>query len=175
MLKKILAVLAVAIVGVLGFAATRPDSFTVQRSALVKAPPAKLYPLISDLKAFNTWNPFAAQDPTSKITYAGATSGKGAAYTWQGSKSGEGRMELTDAQEGSKVTYKLDFTKPMEAHNVVEFSLVPQGDTTNVTWAMRGPMPFISKVMTLLFFDMDKTVGGEFEKGLASLKVLAER
>ena len=174
MLKKILALLAVAIVAVLGFAATRPDSFTVQRSTLVKASPAKLYPLISDLKAFNTWNPFSAADPTSKITYAGATTGKGAAYTWQGGESGEGRMELTDAQEGSKVTYKLDFTKPMQAQNVVEFSLEPQGDATNVTWAMRGPMPFVSKVMTL-FFDMDTMVGGEFEKGLVSLKALAER
>ena len=174
MLKKILAAIVVVIVGILGFAATKPDTFTVQRSTLVEAPSAKIYPLVSDLKSFNAWNPFAAQDPTSKITYAGATSGKGAAYTWQGGKSGEGRMELTDAQEGSKVTYKLDFTKPMEAHNVVEFSLAPQGDATNVTWAMRGPMPFVSKVMTL-FFDMDKAVGSEFEKGLASVKALSER
>lgn len=174
MLKKILAAVAVLIVGILGFAATKPDTFTVRRSTLVKAPPAKIYLLVSDLKAFNTWNPFAAQDPTSKITYSGATSGKGAAQTWQGDKSGEGRMELTDAQEGSKVTYKLDFTKPMEAHNVAEFSLAPQGDATNVTWTTRDPMPFVSKVMTL-FFDMDKAVGGEFEKGLASLKALSER
>lgn len=174
MFRKILAALVVVIVGILGYAANKPDTFTVQRSTLVKAPPSKVYPLVSDLKAFNTWNPFAAQDPTSKITYAGATSGKGAAYTWQGGKSGEGRMELTDAQEGSKVTYKLDFTQPMEAHNFVEFSLAPQADGTNVTWAMRGPMPFVNKVMTI-FFDMDKAVGGEFEKGLASLRALSER
>lgn len=174
MLKKILGALAVVIVAVLAFAATRPDSFTVQRSALVKAPPAKLYPLISDLKAFNTWNPFLAAEPSAKLTYTGATSGKGAAYTWQGEKSGAGRMELIDAQEGSKVTYKLDFSQPLEAHNVVEFKLAPQGDSTQVTWAMSGPMPFISKVMTL-FFDMDKMVGGEFDKGLASLKALAEK
>ena len=174
MLKKILGALVIVIVAVLGFAATRPDSFTVQRSTLVKAPPAKVYPLISDLKAFNTWNPFAAADPTSKVTYEGAASGIGSAYRWQGGKSGEGRMELTGLEDGAKAAYKLDFTKPMEAQNTVEFSLAPQGEATQVTWAMRGPMPFVSKVMTL-FFDMDTMVGAEFEKGLASLKALAER
>jgi hypothetical protein len=72
------------------------------------------------------------------------------------------------------VLVKLDFSKPMEGHNVVEFSLVPQGDGTQVTWAMRGPMPYVSKLMTT-FFSMDKMVGGSFDQGLASLKALAEK
>ncbi len=174
MLKRIITVAAIAMAAVLIYAATKPNTFSLQRSLLVKAPPAKIFPLISDLKAFNTWNPFAAQDPAIKMTYEAVTAGKGAAYSWLGDKSGAGRMEVTEVVEPSKVLMKLDFTKPMEAHNVVEFSLAPQGEGTNVTWAMRGPSPYLSKLMTI-FFDMDTMVGGEFAKGLASLKVLAEK
>ncbi len=174
MIKTILLGLAAAVAALLVYAATKPDTFALQRSVLIKAPAAKVYPLISDLKAFNTWNPFLAQDPASKLSYEAITAGKGAAYSWAGDKSGAGRMEITEATEASKVLVKLDFSKPMEGHNVVEFSLVPQGDATQVTWAMRGPMPYVSKLMTT-FFSMDKMVGGSFEQGLASLKALAEK
>jgi hypothetical protein len=61
----------------------------------------------------------------------------------------------------------------MEASNIAEFDLQPKGDATDVTWAMHGPMPFISKVMCV-FFDLDKMVGPDFEKGLAQLKAVSE-
>jgi len=101
-------------------------------------------------------------------------SGKGAAYEWEGDKNvGKGRMEITDTSPPSKVTIKLDFVKPFEAHNIVEFTLEPKGDSTNITWAMHGPSPYVSKVMGL-FFDMDSMVGKDFEAGLANLKTVAE-
>ncbi len=174
MLKLIFGAVALAIAAVLIFAATKADTFTIQRSQLIQAPPAKIYPLMSDLKAFNTWNPFLAQDPASKLTYGPITAGKGAVYNWVGDKSGAGRMEIADVVEPSKVMVKLDFTKPMESQNTVEFLLEPQGSATNVTWVMRGPAPYINKVMTV-FMDMDKMVGSEFAKGLSSLKALAEK
>ena len=173
MIKRIIAVLAVIIIAALAYAATKPDTFSVQRSAVIAAPAEKIFPLITDLRAFNTWNPFARADLAAKLEYQGAASGKGASYTWQGDQSGAGRMEVIDIVANSKVTMKLDFTKPFEAHNSVDFTIKPQAGGSLVTWNMYGPMPYVSKVMTI-FFNMDKTVGGEFENGLRNLKAKVE-
>jgi hypothetical protein len=156
------------------YVSTRPDTFQIVRTASIKARPEKIYPLINDLRAFNTWNPFALQDPQLKLSYAGTTSGKGAAYNWEGPKAGVGRMEITDTAVPSKVSIKLDFSKPFEAHNLVDFTVEGKGESSDVTWKMYGPMTFMTKFMGL-FFSMDAVVGKEFEKGLANLKVLAEK
>jgi hypothetical protein len=109
-----------------------------------------------------------------KKTFSGASSGKGAVYAWAGnSKAGEGRMEITDASPGSKMTIKLDFLKPFEGHNTAEFTLEPKGEFTSVTWAMFGPVPFVMKVMST-FFSMDKMLGKDFETGLTNMKAIAE-
>jgi carbon monoxide dehydrogenase subunit G len=113
-------------------------------------------------------------DPEMKRTYSGVASGKGAVYAWQGnSKVGEGRMEISDTSPPSKVTIKLDFVKPFEAHNIAEFTLEPKGDSTSVTWTMHGPSPYMAKVMGV-FVSMDKMIGKDFETGLANLKTVAE-
>jgi len=96
-------------------------------------------------------------------------------YEWEGNaKIGTGRMEIVDATPPSKVAIKLDFLKPIEGHNIAEFTLEPQGDSTNVTWIMRGPAPFISKVIQV-FVSMDSMVGKDFDAGLANLKTIAEK
>ncbi len=64
--------------------------------------------------------------------------------------------------------------KPFEAHNMVEFTLVPRGETTTVTWSMQGRVPYFAKIVHVVF-DMDKMVGGDFETGLANLKAIAEK
>jgi uncharacterized protein YndB with AHSA1/START domain len=174
MLKIIAIVLAVAIVAVLGVAASRPDSFRVERSATIAAPADRIYPLISDLRQFNTWNPFLRKEPTAKLAYSGPSAGVGAAYAWDGDKSGQGRMEIVEARPAQKVSAKLDFTRPLQAHNRVEFDLQPDGGGTRVTWAMTGPMPFVSKLL-FLFIDMDRTLGGDFADGLGHLKQIAEK
>ncbi|HUL64960.1 MAG TPA: SRPBCC family protein [Burkholderiaceae bacterium] len=164
----------VLIVGVLVFAASKPDSFRVQRTASIKAPPEKVFALINDLKGWNTWSPYEKKDPAMKRTLSGAPTGKGAIYEWSGNKDvGRGRMEITDAAPPSKVLIKLDFIEPFEAHNTAEFDLLPRGDMTDVTWALYGPSPFIAKVMGL-FFNMDTMIGRDFETGLANLKAVAE-
>jgi hypothetical protein len=173
---KVIAIALVVLVGaVLAFAATQPDRFSVQRSASIKAPPDRIYPLIADFGRWNAWSPYEKKDPAMKRSFSGAASGKGAVYAWEGNgEVGQGRMEIADAAAPSRVTLKLDFVKPFEAHNTVDFLLEPKGDATQVTWAMQGPMPFISKVMCL-FMDMDRMVGADFEAGLANLKSIAER
>jgi carbon monoxide dehydrogenase subunit G len=174
MLKTILIVVVVLIAAVLVYAATMPDSFSVQRTASIKAPPEKIFPLINDLHRWGSWSPWEKMDPEMKRTYSGSAAGKGAAYAWQGnSKVGEGRMEIADTSPPSKVTIKLDFLKPFEAHNTAEFTLEPKGDSTNVTWTMYGPSAYIHKVIGV-FVSMDKMIGKDFETGLANLKSAAE-
>lgn len=174
MLKIIAIVIVVAVVAVLGFAATRPDTFRVQREIDIKAPPEKVFALIDDFHHWTTWSPWEKLDPAMKRTYGGPANGKGANYAWEGSsKVGAGRMEIVDSTSPGRIQIQLDFLKPFEAHNTAEFTLQPKGDVTHVTWAMFGPSPFISKVMGL-FFSMDAVVGKDFETGLANLKSAAE-
>lgn len=176
---KALAVIAVvaviAVAAVLAYAATRPDTFRIERAAGIQAPPERILPLIDDFRNWREWSPWEKMDPALKRAYSGAPSGKGAVYEWEGNnKVGKGRMEIMDVSPPSRVTIKLDFLKPFEAHNTAEFTLTPRGGTTDVTWAMHGPNLFIGKVMSL-FFSMDRMVGKDFETGLANLKTTAER
>ena len=171
----VVVVVLIVVAGILIYAATRPDSFRVQRSASIKAPPEKVFPLISDLKAWASWSPYEKKDPAMKRSFGPVTAGKGATYEWEGDKNvGQGRMEILEATPPGKVVIKLDFLKPFEAHNTAEFTLAPKGDTTLATWAIYGPSAFVTKVMGL-FLDMDKMIGKDFEAGLADLKAAAER
>jgi carbon monoxide dehydrogenase subunit G len=171
----IAAVIAIGIVGILAVAATRPDDFRVQRSASIKAPPDKIFPFINDFRQWPVWSPFEKIDPDMKRTYGPVTAGKGATYGWDGNKNiGSGNMEILDAPAPQRVTIKLDFTRPFEAHNIAEFTLAPSGDMTNVTWSMHGPVPYFGKIIHM-FMDMDKMVGGQFATGLADLKAAAEK
>ena len=173
MFKIILIIVAVLIVAVLAFAATRSGTFKVERVATIKASPERILTFINDFRRWGVWSPWERLDPELKRSYSGPAGGPGAIYEWQGnSKVGQGRMEIM-ASSSSATTIKLDFIRPFEAHNIADFTLVPQGDSTVLTWAMHGPKPYIAKLMHL-FFDMDKLVGGDFERGLASLKAAAE-
>lgn len=175
MLKIVAIVIVVLVAVVLGLAATKPDTFRVQRATSIKAPPDKVYALINDFHHWSQWSPWEKLDPDLKRTFSGPTSGKGAVYEWTGnSKVGAGRMEITEPTPSSKILIKLDFIKPFEGHNIADFTLEPQGDSTNLTWAMYGPTPFVSKVMQV-FISMDSLIGKDFEAGLANLKAAAEK
>jgi hypothetical protein len=168
------AVVAVAIVGVLAYAWTRPDSFRVERKVTIKAPPEKIVALIDDFRAWTQWSPWEKRDPELKRTYSGARKGKGAGYAWEGNKNvGSGSMEVLESTP-QKVVIKLDFIKPFEGHNTAEFTLAPAGGSTSVTWAMYGPSPFISKLMSV-FMNFDTMIGKDFEAGLAAMKAAAEK
>ena len=176
---KVLAVIAlilvVAIVVVLVLAARKPAGFRIERATSIKAPPDKIFALINDFRNWRAWSPWERMDPNLRRSYSGAERGEGAVYEWEGnSKVGKGRMEIVEAPPPSRVAIKLDFLKPFEAHNTAEFTLVPRGDATEVTWAMHGPNLFIGKVMSL-FVSMDRIIGKDFEAGLANLKAAAER
>jgi Polyketide cyclase / dehydrase and lipid transport len=168
-------ILAVAVAIVLVLAATKPDAFRVQRAASIKAPAEKIFPLINDFHQWGGWSPWEYKDPAMKRTYSGAASGKGAVYAWDGNKNvGSGRMEILEASAPSKIVIRLDFFKPFEGHNTAEFTMMPRGDATDLTWVMDGPTPFLGKIIHV-FVNMDRMVGRDFETGLANLKKLAEK
>jgi uncharacterized protein YndB with AHSA1/START domain len=175
MFVNALIVIAVLLAALLIYAATRPDTFRIERSIGIQAPPEKVFALINDLRAWSRWSPWEAKDPGMKRSFSWPDSGQGAAYGWEGNKNvGTGRMEIVETSPPSRIVIKLDFMKPFEAHNTVEFSVQPQGTATQVTWAMFGPMPYLSKLMTT-FFSMDKMCGKDFETGLSQLKAAAEQ
>ncbi len=167
--------LAVIVGAIFIFAATKPDTFRIERTAIIKAPPEKIYPLIEDYHKWASWSPWENKDPAMKRTFSGPESGKGAMYAWDGNKDiGQGEMVITDATSPSRVVIAMHFIKPFDSRSTAEFTLKPKGDGTDVTWAMHGPSPLMSKVMGI-FFNMDTMIGKEFEIGLANLKGIAER
>ena len=173
MLHLIAIAAGAAIAGVLGIAARRPDTFRVQRTAVIDAPPERIQPLIEDFRRWAEWSPWEKLEPGMKRTFSGAASGRGAAYAWEGKKVGSGRMEITGTSP-ERTTIQLDFLKPWEAHNIATFTLQPRGGRTEVTWSMDGPSPFVSKVMGV-FVSMDNLIGKDFAAGLAILKAIVER
>src|SRR5262245_56407326 len=180
MLKKtILAVVAVIAVLLLGFTAMvamKPNNFRVTRSAKMAAPPAEVFAQVNDFHKWEAWSPWAKLDPNAKNSFEGNTSGEGAIFRWAGnSEVGEGEMTITESREPELIRLKLEFIKPMEDTSDTEFTFKPDGDHTNVTWTMSGTYKtFMSKAMCTLM-NMDKMVGGQFEKGLASMKAIVER
>lgn len=174
MLLIVATLIGIALAVVLVMASTKPDTFHVERSTTIKAPPAKIFPLIDDFHRWSSWSPWDRMDPAMNRKHSGAPAGRGAVYEWQGNKKvGEGRMEIVDSVPSSRVVIKLDFVKPFEGHNVTEFKLAPDGGSTRVTWEMHGPAPFVSKLMQV-FMSMDKMVGKDFERGLENMKAAAE-
>jgi hypothetical protein len=175
MLKKIALGVIVILVIIVGLAAMKPDTFSVKRVASIKAPPEKIAALITDFHQWSSWSPWEHLDPKMTRTFSGAPSGKGAIYEWEGNKDvGKGRMEITDATTPIKTVIRLDFLQPLESHNTTEFTLLPQGETTTVSWNMSGPMLFVSKLMSV-FVNMDAMIGKDLEKGLSNLKTAAEK
>lgn len=171
----VVALVVVAIVGILVAAWTKPDTFRVARTASINAVPEKIFPLMNDFRSFGSWSPYEKRDPEMKRSYSGPASGKGTVYAWDGNKNvGSGRMEILDSTPSSRIVIKLDFSRPFEAHNRVEFTLAPRGASTTVGWTMEGPVPFMAKIMHVLV-NMDRMVGDDFETGLANLKSIAEK
>jgi uncharacterized protein YndB with AHSA1/START domain len=171
----IIGLVAVAVVIILIIASTKPETFRIERSIAIKAPPEKIFPLINDFHAWPQWSPWENKDPALKRQYSGAAAGKGSIYEWEGNKNvGKGRMEITESVPTSRILIDLHFISPFQADNIAEYTLTPSGDTTTVNWAMYGPNRFMGKVMSTVM-SMDKMVGKDFEQGLANMKAAAER
>ena len=175
MIKIILILLAVAILAVLAYAATKPDAYTVTRSQLINAPADQLHAIINSPREFEKWSPYSPKDPQMKNTYSGPASGVGARNDFVGNNQvGQGSMEIIRSTAPREVAMRLIMVKPFAADNEVVYSLQQQGAATQVTWAMTAKNPYFAKVIGV-FINMDKMIGGDFEVGLQKLKALAEK
>ncbi|MEX1096203.1 MAG: SRPBCC family protein [Planctomycetales bacterium] len=178
MLKKILlgaaAVVLVTAVVFVVVVAMQPSEFRVERTATMSAPPSAVFDQVNDFHNWEAWSPWAKVDPDARFSFAGPTAGTGAVFTWAGNdKVGEGRMTITESRPYELVRIRLEFLKPFESTSTAEFTFRPEGDQTAVTWSMFGENGFFAKAFCL-FADMDKMVGGDFEKGLAQMKAVVE-
>ena len=170
----VLIVLALVVVALLVYAGTQADTFTVQRAATIAAPAERVFANLDDFHRWAAWSPWEKLDPAMERTFSGPEHGTGAVYGWSGNKKvGEGRMEILHSEPPSRLRIQLDFIRPFEAHSTTDFALAPAGDGTRVSWTMHGNHTLMSKVMCL-FKNMDAMVGPDFERGLASLKAIAE-
>jgi uncharacterized protein YndB with AHSA1/START domain len=177
MVLKILALAALFVVAVLILAATKPNTFRVQRSIDIHSQPEKIFVLIDDLHNRNLWEPQDREDSTTRVTYRGPTSGKGSPSEWNGTgKAGKGQMLIAESVAPRRILVTADFTKPFQSHNLNEFLLEPHGAETHVTWtwAMQGKNLYIMKLMGI-FVNMDRMMGKHFEAGLRNLKSVSEQ
>jgi hypothetical protein len=174
MLIKVLIAIGVIVVVFAVIVALQPSSFRVARSTRISAPPPAVFAEVNDFHKWEAWNPWGKIDPAMKQTYQGAPAGIGAVYTWAGNNEvGVGRMTITDSRPSDLIRIKLEFFKPFTATNQSEFTFKPEGDQTAVTWSMTGNNNFMAKAVHLSM-NMDKMVGGQFEKGLAQMKAAVE-
>jgi uncharacterized protein YndB with AHSA1/START domain len=174
-MKKTLALVAGAlVVGLAAFIGTRPDDFRIERSARVEAPPEVAYALLEDFHQWPRWSPYEGLDADLQRTYAGPASGVGASYAWKGEKAGAGRMTIEEAVPGQRLRIKLEFTEPIAATNETVFTVTADGAGSRVSWAMAGKNSLLAKAMCLVV-DMDRMLGADFEKGLATLAEVAKQ
>jgi hypothetical protein len=167
-------IILAVIAAVLGAAAAKPNTFTVKRATVIAAAPEAIFAYLEDFHRWGAWSPFEGIDPNMKKTFSGAAKGVGAAYAWDGDKkAGAGSIQITEAKVPGKLGMDLTMIRPFPTANHVEFFLTPLEEGTRTAWVMTGPQPFMSKVMSV-FLNMDKLVGGEFDKGLAQLKAAVE-
>jgi hypothetical protein len=173
--KRIVITLIVLIAIFAGIVATRPAAFRISRSISISAPADIAFAQVNDFHKWEAWSPWVKMDPNAKTTYQGNPSGVGSIFTWDGNMDvGTGQMTLTESHPSDIIRIRLDFKKPFEGTSTSEFTFKQEGDQTAVTWSMFGENNFIAKAMGL-FMDCDKMVGGEFEKGLADMKKVAEQ
>ena len=174
MIKLIILILLVVIASVLVMAALKPKTFRTARSIVIAAPPAKVFPWVSNLKSFNEWNPWAKMDPSAQNSYEGPAEGVGAKMSWVGKTTGTGSMTEIEVQPNALVRFRLDFVAPFKATNTADFTFTPQGAGTHVEWAMYGPAPYFNRIINIVM-RCDNMVGQAFEKGLSDLKAMAEK
>jgi uncharacterized protein YndB with AHSA1/START domain len=176
MIKKIVIAIVVLIAGLLVYAATTPDTFLVERSGTINATPEKIFPYLNDFRKGQAWSPYEKKDPAMKRIFSGAESGKGSIYEFAGNKEvGSGRLEILDAVQPDRVVLALEMREPFAGgRNIIEYTLEPQGDKTKFTWTMRGPVPYLGKIVCL-FVSMDRMMGRDFEAGIANLKAVVEK
>ncbi len=171
-LKKILLVLTVLLVVLAIIGWMMPSSMHIERSLNMKASASSIFNQVNVLKNWENWSPWKAMDPEMKVTYNEIPSGNGASYSWEGDKSGVGKMTLSDVKENESIVTLLTFEGEKEA--ISGFRFAKDGDETNVTWYFDseiGGNPFMRLFWKMGVGMMEDT----FDSGLKALSEAAEK
>ncbi len=170
MSRKLPIFLLVVVAGAVAYVLTRPTLVRVERSVVVRAPPATVFPRVASLREWPAWSPWEHIDPKMKVEYSGPESGEGQVYSWKGDdRVGEGRMTVTKLVPDRLVRIRLEFVKPWEATSDTELALEGVDGGTRVTWSMTVEQDLAGKLFSV-FRSLDAAVGPDFERGLASLR-----
>lgn len=176
-MKKSLLGIAYALIALLvifmGGAYVLPGEAVVERQVTIAALPGKVFGIVSDLRRFKDFSPWAELDPDLQYSFEGPEAGIGQKMSWSSKNPqlGTGSQTVVDYQPNTRFATTLDFGEMGDA--IGYFNFVPVGNDTKVTWGfkslLRNPL---ERWMGLLF---DRWIGADYEKGLAKLKVLAEK
>ena len=163
------------IVFVAGF--VLPSQVHVERSLLIDAPPAKIFPLVSDLNKWDAWSPWAEMDPNAEMTISGTGVGQTMKWHSEDPKVGNGSQQVIRLDPPHQMVTHLDFGQQGNAD--ASLTLVPKTGGTLVSWSFdsdvrAGVSPLAQPISTYVGFLMDSLMGPEYEAGLNNLKQLAE-
>lgn len=146
-----------------------PANIHVERSAVIQAPSADIFPYVNDFRRFNEWSPWSARDAKTKYAFTGPENGEGAGMTWQSENPnvGTGSQTIVESVPNEQVKTLLDFGEMGRAQ--AYYRLEAQGAGTKVTWGFDTELPYnpLARWMGLFF---DRWIGADYENGLGRLK-----
>lgn len=152
-----------------------PKNYHVSRSIDVNKSLPEVYDFIKYLKNQDHWSPWNHKDPNLKKEYLGEDGEVGFVSSWKGNKQvGEGEQEIIAIYVNDRVESKLRFLKPWKSESDAYIKVEEVSpETTKVTWGFSGVNKPPGNVF-MLFFNMDKMIGKDFESGLTALKEYLE-
>lgn len=152
------------------------SSYRVERNAVINAPQKLIFNQVSIFKNWANWSPWMEKDPSVKNMYEGPDGQVGSSMSWVGDKklSGTGSIRAASVNSPFEMDYVLSFKVPFEMESTGSFSLQAEtDDQTKVTWVDEGKIPFLFRPM-MMFMDMDKQMGPDFERGLFKIDSVCE-
>lgn len=176
-LKILGGLVLLAVIAVAALVFLVPANYKVEREVTISKPRTEVFAYAKMLKNQNDWGPWVKRDPNIKLSYKGNDGEPGFVSTWESEKEdvGAGEQEIKKIEDGKRIETEIRFKKPFESKSDAYLTMEDSGpDQTKVKWGFTGTMPRPLNLM-LLFMDMDKEVGKDFDAGLASLKSIVEK
>lgn len=152
-----------------------PKGYEVSRSITVDKPLQEVFNYLKFLKNMDDWSPWAEKDPNMKKTFTGTDGEVGCVSAWVGNKDvGEGEQEITGITENKEIITELRFLKPWKSTSQGYLRMSENLNGTDIVWSFVGHNKFPISIM-MLFMNMEKAIGGDFEHGLKKLKSILEK
>jgi hypothetical protein len=151
--------------------------YSVSREVLVAKPKGFVFDYLKLLKNQNLWSVWGSMDPDMRTTFTGTDGSEGFISAWESDdkKVGKGEQEILKIVEGERIDFEIRFLKPFKSTSWAFLTVASANDKqTLVHWEFTGKMNYPSNIM-MIFMNMEKMVGNDFEKGLQNLKTILEK